>query len=67
MVVALTDRDGDTIEVAGNPLKFANERPPQHAYPHRLGADSAGILHELLGMPEDEIASLAKEGIIAVT
>src|SRR5580700_3340973 len=62
MVMELTDDDGTRIKVAGNPLKFANERAPQHAYPHRLGADSAGILHELLGMPEDEIASLAKEG-----
>jgi crotonobetainyl-CoA:carnitine CoA-transferase CaiB-like acyl-CoA transferase len=65
MVAELTDRDGDTIRVAGNPLKFAGGSS-RHAYPHRLGADTADILHELLGLPEDEVASLAKDGIIAV-
>jgi crotonobetainyl-CoA:carnitine CoA-transferase CaiB-like acyl-CoA transferase len=65
MVAELTDRDGDTIRVAGNPLKFAGGSS-RHAYPHRLGADTADILHELLGLPEDEVASLAKDGVIAV-
>jgi crotonobetainyl-CoA:carnitine CoA-transferase CaiB-like acyl-CoA transferase len=62
----LTDGDGGTIEVAGNPVKLAGLSSRQHAYPPRLGADTAPILRELLGLPENEIADLAKEGIIAI-
>ena len=66
MVVELTDRDGDSIKVAGTPLKFTGRSSCEHAYPHRLGADTADILRELLGMPEDEVARLAKEGVVAL-
>jgi len=65
MVVELTDRDGDSIRVAGNPLKFTGQSTREHAYPHRLGADSAPILRDLLGLSEDEVAKLANDGIIA--
>jgi crotonobetainyl-CoA:carnitine CoA-transferase CaiB-like acyl-CoA transferase len=66
MVVELADGDGDTIKVAGNPLKFQGLSSRAHAYPHRLGADTADILRELLGLPEDEVARLAEAGVIAV-
>jgi len=66
MVVELTDCDGDSIKVAGTPLKFAGRSSREHAYPHRIGADTADILREFLGMPEDEIARLAKEGVVAL-
>jgi crotonobetainyl-CoA:carnitine CoA-transferase CaiB-like acyl-CoA transferase len=66
MVVELTDRDGDSIRVVGSPLKFAGRSSRAHAYPHRLGADSADILRELLGMPEDEVARLVREGVVAL-
>jgi CoA:oxalate CoA-transferase len=66
MVMELTDGDGDSIKVAGTPLKFEGRSPHGHAYPHRLGADTADILRELLGMPADEVARLAKEGVIAL-
>ncbi|HMA73416.1 MAG TPA: CoA transferase [Xanthobacteraceae bacterium] len=66
MLVELTDRDGDSIRVAGTPLKFEGRRSREHAYPHRLGADTADILREFLGLSEDEITHLAKTGVIAV-
>jgi len=66
MVVELTDRDGDSIKVVGTPLRFEGRSSREHAYPHRLGADTADILRELLGMPEDEVARLAKEGVVAL-
>jgi crotonobetainyl-CoA:carnitine CoA-transferase CaiB-like acyl-CoA transferase len=65
MVVAMTDGDGSSIEVAGNPVKVAGVSSRQHAYPHRLGADTAAILQGL-GLSPDEIACLAKEGVIAI-
>ncbi len=66
MVVELTDRDGDSVKVAGTPLKFEGRPSREHAYPHRLGADTADILRELLDLSEDEVASLAKQGVIAL-
>jgi len=63
--VELTDSDGDSIKVAGNPLKFAGRSSLEHAYPHQLGADTANILRELLGLPEDEVVRLAEQGVIA--
>src|SRR5258707_15168033 len=48
MAVELTDRDGDSIKVAGTPLKFVGRFSCEHTYPHRLGADTADILRELL-------------------
>jgi CoA:oxalate CoA-transferase len=66
MVVELTDRDGDSVKVAGTPLKFEGRSSLEHAYPHRLGADTADILRELLDLPEDEVARLAKQGVIAL-
>jgi CoA:oxalate CoA-transferase len=66
MVVELTDGDGDSIKVVGTPLKFEGRSAREHAYPHRLGVDTADILRELLGLPEDEVASLAEEGVVAL-
>ncbi len=66
MVVELTDAEGDSIKVAGNPLKFEGRSSFAHAYPHRLGTDTADLLRELLGLPEDEIVRLAEAGVIAV-
>jgi CoA:oxalate CoA-transferase len=66
MVVELTDDDGDLIKVVGSPLKFEGRSSREHAYPHRLGADTADILREFLGLPEDEVTSLANEGVVAM-
>jgi len=81
MVVELTDRDGDSIKSRRYPLKFAGRPLCEHAHPHRLGADAANILRELLGvpeddaanilrellgMPEDKVARLAKDGVVAL-
>ncbi len=67
MVVEMTDDDGDSIQGG---WQSAQDSPApstrEHAYPHRLGADSAPILRELLGLSEDDVAGLANDGIIAV-
>jgi crotonobetainyl-CoA:carnitine CoA-transferase CaiB-like acyl-CoA transferase len=65
MVVQLDDGAGTSITVAGNPVKFADLTSRQHAYPHRLGADTVAILQGL-GLSVDEITDLARKGVIAV-
>jgi CoA:oxalate CoA-transferase len=66
MVVEVVDDDGDSIKVVGNPLKIAGLPTGEHAYPHRLGADSATVLRELLGFSDDDVSRLVDEGIVAV-
>ena len=66
MVVELTDRDGDSIKSRRYPLKFAGRPLCELAHPHRLGADAANILRELLGTPSDKVARLAKDGVVAL-
>jgi crotonobetainyl-CoA:carnitine CoA-transferase CaiB-like acyl-CoA transferase len=66
MVVELVDDDRDSIKVVGNPLKIAGVSTREHAYPHRLGADSATVLRELLGFSDDDVSRLVDEGIVAV-
>jgi crotonobetainyl-CoA:carnitine CoA-transferase CaiB-like acyl-CoA transferase len=66
MVVQMIDGEGSSIEVAGNPVKVAGLSSRQHAYPRRLGADTATILRECLDRSEDEIADLARQGVIAI-
>ena len=66
MVVQMTDAEGASIKVTGNPVKFSGLSSRQHAYPHGLGADTAAILRECLGRSEDEIADLARQGVIAL-
>jgi crotonobetainyl-CoA:carnitine CoA-transferase CaiB-like acyl-CoA transferase len=66
MVVQMSDAEGSSIEVAGNPVKVAGVSSHQRAYPHRLGADTAAILRECLGLSADEIADLARQGVIAI-
>ncbi len=66
MVVELVDDDGDSVKVVGNPLKITGLSTHEHAYPRRLGADSATVLRELLGFSDDDVSRLVDEGIVAV-
>jgi crotonobetainyl-CoA:carnitine CoA-transferase CaiB-like acyl-CoA transferase len=52
--------------VVGNPLKFAGQPTHEHAYPHRLGTDTGAVLRELLDLPEEEVTSLARQGVIGL-
>lgn len=53
-----------TIRIPGNPLKL-EKTPPSVGRAHPdLGQDTGSILSSLLGLSEDEIASLRSEGVI---
>ncbi len=62
MVLALTGPNGERVRVAGNPIKFTGEREPDHHYPPLLGADNRLILSRLLGLTDERIDALEREG-----
>jgi CoA:oxalate CoA-transferase len=62
MVLALTGPNGEWVRVAGNPIKFTGEPEPDHHYPPLLGADNRLILSRLLGLTDERIDGLEREG-----
>ena len=44
MVLAIDGPDGETLRVAGNPIKFTGEPEPDYRYPPALGADNRAVL-----------------------
>ena len=65
MVVELEDAVGQNrIRVAGNPVKFADMPEEAHVYPPGLGADTRSVLHELLGMPDEQLDELFRSSVL---
>ncbi|ARP80438.1 carnitine dehydratase [Bordetella genomosp. 8] len=64
MVLPLCDNDGDAIDVVGNPIKFSGEAEVPPTYPPRLGKDADEVLARWLGMPADDVRSLAERGAL---
>ncbi|MBI3512862.1 MAG: CoA transferase, partial [Proteobacteria bacterium] len=52
------------VTVPGSPLHFAGLEPPPHQPSARLGADSATVLRERLGLSDADIDTLRKDGVI---
>lgn len=66
MVLDLDGPDGERLRIAGNPIKFRGEADPPHRYPPHLGADTASILADVLGLAPEKINELARAGVIGV-
>jgi crotonobetainyl-CoA:carnitine CoA-transferase CaiB-like acyl-CoA transferase len=64
MIAPLTDASGRTIEVVGNPIKFAGAPTPPASYPPALGADGNAVLGDWLGMAPDAVAALHAERVL---
>ena len=64
MVLALTARDGRRVRVAGNPIKFADDEPPEAGFPPLLGENTRDVLADVLGLDEEEIAAALAAGIV---
>ncbi len=62
MAVEVTDEDGRTAVVAGDPLRFSD--PATWRTPSRLGADTRGVLTTLLGLHDEEIEALCRAGAV---
>ncbi len=61
------DHDGEgTTELVGNPLKMSATPVSYRRFPPRLGEHTHDVLHELLGIDDDEIGRLAMDGVVAL-
>jgi CoA:oxalate CoA-transferase len=63
MIIHLDDGQGGGVKVVGNPIKGEGCRL-QSKFPPHLGADSALVLQDLLGISAEQAQDLANTGII---
>ena len=47
------------------PARFNGLRPPEYQGVHQAGADTFAVVTELLGLPDDEVASLLASGALS--
>lgn len=66
MVLELAGPAGETLRVAGNPLRMSGAGETQHRFPPKLGQDTRDVLSSELGLSADDIAALASRGIVKV-
>ncbi len=64
MVLSLEEKEGETVRVAGNPIKMSRTTMDSHSYPPKLGAQSVEILTDVLGANEEEVARLVASGAV---
>ncbi|SPF81516.1 CaiB/BaiF CoA transferase family protein [Pseudoprimorskyibacter insulae] len=64
MVVSMRNASGKEIEVVGNPVHFTGGTREAPNYPPSLGGDASSVLGEWLQMGDEEVASLAKAGVL---
>ena len=65
MIVEYDHPDLGRVRLPGNPIKFAGvEGTPSTPAP-RLGEHTDEVLRALLGMPQEKIAALRRDGVIA--
>jgi crotonobetainyl-CoA:carnitine CoA-transferase CaiB-like acyl-CoA transferase len=62
MVLAMDGPHGERLRVAGNPIKFAGEREAGCSYPPMLGADTQAVLTSWLGLSDERISTLKRDG-----
>ncbi len=65
MVVQVTLPDGETLRMPGNPVKLSGAKVAVFTPPPALGAQTAQVLGDLLGYPQDKLAHLHAAGTIA--
>ncbi len=57
---------GGHVEQPGNPVKLSQTHEDSFSAPPRVGWDTARVLRDMLGMPDDAISALAASGVIGV-
>lgn len=64
MIVELEQAQGQKIEVVGSPIRMGDSVPTQPGYPPALGENAQAVLSEWTRMEADEIAELARRGVL---
>lgn len=68
MVIELAHPAGERLRVVGNPIKTrgaADGEGGNRRFPPHLGADTAQVLQDLLGLDAQEVAALRDRGVVA--
>ncbi|BBZ15460.1 CaiB/BaiF CoA transferase family protein [Mycobacterium branderi] len=64
MIMRLQCPSGARAEVLGNPVKLAGQFHENSTYPPRLGEHTRQVLHDTLGLTDQELDQLLTEGAI---
>ena len=64
MVLELENERGETVRVAGNPVKMSRSGIDGHSFPPRLGGETAEILKDVLKADDAEVARLIEAGAV---
>ncbi|MDB5730970.1 MAG: hypothetical protein JWQ03_865 [Variovorax sp.] len=64
MVLPLAGKQGEHIEVVGNPIRFVGEAEREASYPPRLGEDAQAVLDQWLRVSKDEVGALIERGVL---
>jgi crotonobetainyl-CoA:carnitine CoA-transferase CaiB-like acyl-CoA transferase len=64
MVVTAQHRDGDRMQLLGNPIKMSRTSCETITWPPDLGEHTRPVLEELLGMKPDEVSALEASGVV---
>ena len=62
MVLGMKGPNGEQLRVAGNPIKFSGESEPAYRYPPQLGVDNRAVLYGMLGLSDERIDQLQRDG-----
>jgi crotonobetainyl-CoA:carnitine CoA-transferase CaiB-like acyl-CoA transferase len=65
MVVPVEHPEGGSTFVPGNPIKIGDVYDDRFTYAPRLGADTARVLSEMLGIDRADAEDLTRRGIVA--
>lgn len=64
MLVNVHDREGEAVRVIGAPVKLSGSPAEIHAAAPPLGADTAAVLSEFLGLDDNKIRELRQNRVI---
>ncbi|MBN9122616.1 MAG: CoA transferase [Planctomycetes bacterium] len=64
MKLTVRDPAGNLVDLVGNPVSMHGAPRPDPTMPPRLGAQTAAVLNELLGLDADAVKALRDRGVV---